>query len=367
MSDATRDAAASSPPWLEEAGAARPGQAIDAAALLAWCRATVPALFAPSVTALDVGQFAGGYSNLTYLVRGGEREVVLRRAPPGVAPGPAHDMVREHRVLSAVWPVTRQVPEPLGCCADPTVLGSPFYLMTRLRGVIVRDAPPRGITLDAATMDRLCEGFVAALAALHAVDITATGLQSLGRADGYVARQVDGWTRRWQAARTVDVPAMERLAEWLSTHQPATSGGATLLHNDFKFDNLVLDPDDLARVIGVLDWEMATVGDPLMDLGTTLAYWVEPDDPPLLRALGLGVTARDGSWTRATLAARYAARTGRALTGLAFYQAFGRFKLAVVAQQLHARYVRGGTTDARFAQLGAVVPVLAAQGIAEVA
>ncbi|MCU0636001.1 MAG: phosphotransferase family protein, partial [Gemmatimonadaceae bacterium] len=236
-------------------------------------------------------------------------------------------------------------------------------LMTRVRGVILRDAPPAGLALDTEAMRGLCDAFVRAMVTVHGVDVAAAGLAMMGRPEGYVARQVDGWTRRWHAARTVALPEMDALAAWLAAQQPATSPPAVLIHNDFKFDNLVLDPDDLTRVRAVLDWEMATIGDPLMDLGTTLAYWVEVDDPPLFRALGLGITARAGAWTRAELVDAYARATGCDVSAMPFYLAFGRFKLAVVAQQLHARYVRGATADPRFARLDAVVRVLAEQGL----
>jgi aminoglycoside phosphotransferase (APT) family kinase protein len=181
-----------------------------------------------------------------------------------------------------------------------------------------------------------------------------------------VARQVEGWSRRWAAARTEPVPDMDRLAAWLEAQRPPESSPspAVLVHNDFKLDNLVLDPADPPQVRAVLDWEMATVGDPLMDLGTTLAYWVEPGDPPLFGELGLGITARPGAWTRDALVEGYARVTGHDVSAIAFYRAFGRFKLAVVAQQLVARFARGLSGDARYARLGEVVRVLAAQGIA---
>ncbi|MCU0646937.1 MAG: phosphotransferase family protein [Gemmatimonadaceae bacterium] len=363
-----RQRTVSDPAWLDSTRAPRDEEAIDATALAAWMREAVPEALGDGAATLAVTQFGGGFSNLTYLVRGGVRELVLRRPPRGAGAGPAHDMAREVRVLRAVWPITHQVPEPIAYCDDATVLGAPFYLMSRVRGVILRDRPPEGVSLDAVTMHRLCDAFVQGMAALHTIDVHATGLASLGRADGYVPRQVDGWTRRWEAARTVDVPDMDALAAWLASHQPVVNGGApsALIHNDYKFDNLVLDPDDLTQVRAVLDWEMATIGDPLMDLGTTLAYWTEADDPPLFRALGLGITAQPGAWTRAELIGAYARITGRDVAAMRFYSAFGRFKLAVVAQQLHARFVRGASADPRFARLDAVVQVLAAQGLSGV-
>jgi aminoglycoside phosphotransferase (APT) family kinase protein len=343
-----------------------PDAAVDTTALAAWLQEHEPALLVAADESLRVSRFAGGYSNLTYLVERGAQRLVLRRPPPGVSGGPAHDVLREYRLLRALWPITRQVPEPLAVCEDATVLGAPFYLMQHVPGVILRDRAPEGVALDSRTMRALCNAFVDAMVALHAVDVQHTGLHAFGRGAGYVARQVSGWTARWQASRTVSVPDMEALASWLEQHQPVESPTAALIHNDFKFDNLVLDPDDVTRVRAVLDWEMATIGDPLMDLGTTLAYWIEPGDPALFRALGLGITAMPGAFTRAELIASYAERTERDVSAMSFYLAFGRFKLAVVAQQLHARYVRGLSGDGRFAALDVVVRTLAEQGRAGV-
>jgi aminoglycoside phosphotransferase (APT) family kinase protein len=352
------------PGTADDTRAVRAGDAIDGEALASWMAQHAPGVLGDGHGPLEIRQFAGGYSNLTYLVRRGPHEVVLRRPPPGITAGPAHDVLREACLLQALWPITAQVPELLAQCDDARVLGAPFYLMRRVSGVILRDRAPDGLVLDAPAMDRLCAAFVDALVALHAVDVRTTGLDRFGRGDGYVARQVAGWTQRWRAAETVPQPAMEQLAAWLAAQQPAGGAPSVLIHNDFKFDNLVLDPHDLSRVRAVLDWEMATIGDPLMDLGTTLAYWIEPDDPPLFRALGLGITTRPGAWTRAALVRGYGERSGRDVSAIAFYAAFGRFKLAVVAQQLHARFARGLSRDERFAALGEVVRALAEQGVA---
>lgn len=311
--------------------------------------------------ALHVRQFPRGFSNLTYLLEWGDRQMVLRRPPYGVSKGSAHDMAREFRILTALSAAGYSVPRPLHYSEDERVLGAPFYVMERVAGVILRDRPPAGLSLDASTMRRLSEAFIDALAELHALDYRAAGLAELGRPEGYVTRQVAGWTRRWQAARTGEQTDVEALAAWLAAHVPPERGVA-LIHNDFKYDNLVLDPGDLSRIVAVLDWEMATVGDPLMDLGTSLAYWVEATDPPEIRALGIGITALSGNLTRAELVARYAERTGRPVPDVAFYHAFGLFKVAVIAQQIFARYVRGFTRDARFARLDRVVAALGQAG-----
>ena len=350
-------------PLIDQPTAVRAGEELDAAALAAYLARTVPAFAGATADELEVQQFGAGFSNLTYLVRAGDAEAVLRRPPFGARGGSAHDMAREHRILAALAPTYGKVPRPLAYCDDPAVLGAPFYVMERVHGVILRGRPPQELALAATTMRALSETFVDELAAIHAVDVQATGLAELGKPEGYVERQLSGWTRRWTAARSGDVPEIERLASWLAAHQPPESAGgapAALIHNDFKYDNLVLAPDDLTRVIAVLDWEMATVGDPLMDLGTSLGYWVEPDDPLELRALGLGLTALPGNLTRAELVARYAERTGRAVPPerAAFYYAYGLFKIAVVAQQIYARYVAGHTKDPRFARLDVAVRAL---------
>jgi aminoglycoside phosphotransferase (APT) family kinase protein len=266
-------------------------------------------------------------------------------------------VLREFRILESLGPVYPFAPRVRLACDDPAVLGAPFYLMDRVRGTILRDKAPAGMPLDALLFRRLSERFIDVLADLHALDVTAIGLTGIGRPEGYIQRQVDGWTRRYAAARTHDHTEVEQSARWLADHVPDRSV-VSLVHNDFKYDNLVLDPADPSRILAVLDWEMATVGDPLLDLGTSLAYWVNASDPPLLRALGLGLTALPGNLSRAELVARYAARSGGDPGDVAFAYAFGLFKVAVIAQQIYARYERGHTRDPRFASLHLAVSAL---------
>ncbi|HUG55314.1 MAG TPA: phosphotransferase family protein, partial [Vicinamibacteria bacterium] len=257
-------------------------------------------------------------------------------------------------------PLYAKAPRPLAHCDDPSVLGAPFYLRERVRGVILRPGPP--IPLEPDRRRVVCHALVDALAELHGLDHERAPLSALGHGAGYAGRQVRGWTARYQDARTDDVPAMERLSAWLGAHLPPEAPAA-LIHNDYKADNVVLDPGDLGRVLAVLDWEMATVGDPLMDLGTSLAYWVDPDDAPGWRASGFGaLTAEAGSLRRFEVAERYARATGRDLARLPFYYAFGLFKVAVIAQQIYARYRQGHTRDPRFAGLGAAVAACAEMG-----
>lgn len=337
----------------------RPGDVLDAASLVVWLQAHAPALLDSRSAPITMQQFGGGFSNLTYLVDGGSAPFVLRRPPHGVAGGIAHDVLRESRVLSAMRAAGVPVPRVLATCDDATVLGAPFFLMEYVDGVILRHAPPPEIAFDEPVAAGVAQMFVRQMASLHALDVHAMGLTALGRGGGYVARQIDGWNRRWLQSRTHDVPSIDRVGEWLAANQPADAG-VSLLHNDFKYDNLVLDPSNLTHVRAILDWEMATVGCPLMDLGTSLAYWVEADDPPLLRALGLGVTASPGSPTRTELVRMYEDASGRSVEHPVFFFSYGVFKLAVVAQQIFARYERGLAQDPRFARLGEAVAALGA-------
>jgi aminoglycoside phosphotransferase (APT) family kinase protein len=271
-------------------------------------------------------------------------------------------MAREYRVLSKLSLIYPPAPRPVLFCDDPDVLGVPFYVMERRRGVVLRRQLPAGLAIDPMAARRLSTLLIDNLARLHSLDYRAAGLGDLGKPEGYVVRQVTGWTERSARARTDDLPALDRVSGWLAGHLPPEAGGtAALIHNDYKYDNLVLDPGDLTRVVAVLDWEMATVGDPLMDLGTTLGYWVEAGDPPALQRASFGPTALPGSLSRRELAERYAEQSGRDVSGILFYYAFGLFKIAVIVEQIYARYVRGHTRDPRFAHLNDVVAVLAEQ------
>ena len=315
---------------------------------------------------LDVTQFPGGSSNLTYLIRFGDFEVVLRRPPFGNQVKSAHDMGREYKVLDRLSQVYAPAPRPLAYCEDEEVLGAPFYLMEYRRGVILRHQVSEGLNLDAATMKGLSESFLDNLVSLHSIDYEAAGLGDLGRPDGYVRRQVEGWAKRYSSARTDDSPELEPIVRWLDERIPAESGAA-LIHNDYKYDNLLLNPQNLTQIIGVLDWEMCTIGDPLMDLGTVLSYWVEAGDSQARLLKATGPTALPGNLTRRQIATRYAEKTGRDVSNMHFYYCFGLFKLAVIVQQIYARYVRGHTRDERFSRLNEWVAVLheTANGVLE--
>ncbi len=347
--------------WTDRPAAVRAGEELDLERLAAYLGERLPELAGP----LAVEQFPRGFSNLTYLLhcgRGdkeGDRQLVLRRPPFGAAVATAHDMGREHKILSRLAPVYPKAPRPLLYCDDPAVLGAPFYVMERVEGVILRPRMPSEMAPDAERMTAIADAFVATFAELHAVDYEAAGLADLGRPEGYVRRQVEGWAKRYEGARTDDVPALERVASWLAHSRPPESG-ASLVHNDFKYDNLVLDPGDWSRVVAVLDWEMATLGDPLMDLGTTLGYWIEAGDPPELRSLDLNPTTLPGNPTRRELVERYAAASGRDVGDAVFYYVYGLYKIAVIVQQIYARYLRGDTRDERFARLHHAVRACAA-------
>lgn len=316
----------------------------------------------PDLDALSIKQFPSGHSNLTYLLRFGDREWVLRRPPFGANIKTAHDMGREYRILSHLSAVYPKVPRPLIFCDDASVIGAPFYVMERVQGVILRAPADDRPTLEPGLMHDLSVTFIDNLAQIHSIDYQAAGLGELGRPEGYVVRQVRGWTERYANARTDDVPEIERAAAWLAENVPAESGAA-LIHNDYKYDNLVLDPQNLTRIVAVLDWEMATVGDPLMDLGSTLGYWVDRDDPDELQALAFGPTMRPGNLDRRGLIERYAQVSRRDVAQIQFYYVYGLFKIAVIVQQIYKRYTQGFSRDPRFAEFNAAVRVLGTSAV----
>ena len=333
----------------------RDEDAFDVGAVGTWLRE-----HASDPTGLDatpeVTQFMGGASNLTYLLRYPSRDLILRRPPAGTKARGAHDMRREHDLQAALAPVFPLVPRMVALCTDDSVLGSDFYVMERIEGTILRRDLPPELGLDEAGARRLCEAAVDTLADLHAVDVEAAGLAALGKGEGYVRRQVEGWSTRYRAAVTDDAPDFEQVMAWVAEHQPADVG-QVLIHNDFRLDNLVLAPEDPTRIVGVLDWEMATVGDPLMDLGGALAYWVQADDDALFLAFRRQPTHAPGMLTRDEVVQRYAARSGLDVDPASwrFYEVFGLFRLAVIAQQIYYRYAHGQTTNPAFAQMGPAV------------
>ncbi len=320
----------------------RAGEELDSGTLAGYLRDKLEG----AERGVTVEQFPGGHSNLTYLVRAGGTEYVLRRPPLGPVPPKAHDMAREFAVLQAVHPFFPPAPRVFLLCEDPAVIGATFFIMERRRGLVLRgEIPPQFKTSDFAR--RFSAAFIDCLAQLHQVDIARHGLEALGRSAGFLERQVRGWSERWERAKTEEIAGVDRVVRWLTERLPA-SGPPTLVHNDYKVDNVMADARDPGRIEAVLDWEMTTVGDPLLDLGCTLCYWREAGDPETRGAPLDALTTGPGWFTRAELTARYASATGRDLSALPYYEVLGLFKLGVILQQIYFRYVRGQTRDERF-------------------
>ena len=344
--------------WTDGARPPRAGEELDPAKLEPWLRGTLAEAGHETAGEIVVLQFPSGFSNLTYLLRVGEAEYVLRRPPFGNRVQSAHDMGREYRVLSKLSAVYPPAPRPLGYCDDDAVLGAPFYVMERRRGIILRRELPAGFSLSPVLASRLSEAFIDNLAALHLLDYEAAGLGDLGNPDGYLDRQVPGWAKRYHKAQTDSWKELDEVIAWLHESRPERSKAA-LIHNDYKYDNLVLDPGDLTRIVAVLDWEMCTLGDPWSDVGSALAYWTEATDHPAWKAASFGPTWVPGSLTRRRLVERYCRVTGQDVPAdLVFYFVFGLFKLAVIAQQIYYRFFHGHTQDARFAEMNKMVGLL---------
>ena len=348
---------------IDRPKAVREGEELDTEALAAWLRANTKLLEdGDEVTVL---QFPSGYSNLTYLLHIGTHEAVLRRPPFGNTVKSGHDMGREYTVLSKLAPVYPLAPRPLAHCEDESVIGAPFYLMERRRGIVIRRQPPKGMQIDQATARALAFALIDGLADLHKIDWRGVGLGEFGKPEGYAGRQVEGWTRRWNQAKTEDADKLDAVASWLAAQLPKDADqNPALIHNDYKYDNLLLDAagstsSGEVRVNAVLDWEMATIGSPRMDLGTTLGYWIEAGDDSRLQALAFGPTNFPGSPTRAELVDRYEERSGISVGNVDYYRVFGVFKIAVILAQIYARYRKGSTKDPRFAALGYFVGLLA--------
>ena len=345
-----------SPPSLsgfqDHAVKIRSGEELDLAKLEPYLRSHFPEL----AGSLVVRQFPSGHSNLTYSVSLGDKEMVLRRPPFGSKVKSAHDMGREYHVLSKLHSAY-PAPKPMLHCTDESILGAPFYVMERVQGIVLRREVPPGLPLDASTAKRLSESLIDNLAALHQLDYQGLGLGDLGKPQGYLERQVKGWIERYYGSKTHELPEVEAISAWVKEHMPAHSG-ASLIHNDYKYDNIVLSSDDITRIVAVLDWEMCTLGDPLTDLGTALAYWVQADDPADVRPARWGPTSLPGSLSRMQMLERYQAKTGREVTDIVFYYVFALFKIAVIIQQIYYRYYHGFTKDERFAGMGEVTKAL---------
>ena len=338
---------------LDHPAAIRSGEELDLAKLEPYLRRHFP----DETGTLEVRQFPSGHSNLTYSLQLGSSQLVLRRPPFGSKVKSAHDMSREFRVLSKLHAAYAPAPQALFYCDDDGIIGAPFYIMKPIRGVILRRKLPPGLDFSAEKARRLSESFIENLIRLHRADYAAAGLSDLGRPEGYLERQVRGWTERYYGSKTHDYPEVEKISSWMQQQMPSTSA-ISLVHNDYKYDNVVLDPADITKIVGVLDWEMCTIGDPLTDLGTALAYWVDATDPEEVQQNRWGPTTDPGSFTRAEVVSYYAKQTGCDASQIAFYLAFARFKLAVIVQQIYYRYQQGLTKDTRFASMPEKIQML---------
>ena len=343
-----------------DVGQVRAGEELDWTRLVAWLRERLPPCGIAGLDASrdpEIAQFPGGHSNLTYDIRFGDVDIVVRRPPLGPVAPSAHDMAREFRWLAAMNRVFPLAPRPYLLCEDLSIIGSVFYAMERRRGLVVRaDEPPQVAFPEARR--RVSAALIDTLAGLHAIDVDANGLGGLGKPAGFVERQVRGWSERWQRSQTTTLEEMDALAAWLRDHLPPNPERPAVVHGDFKLDNVMLDADDVGRIVAVFDWEMSALGDPLVDLGILLAYWA-PTAPPEQRDALTTVTHRPGYFTRDEIVDRYAGRSGRDLSNIRFYEVFAVFKIAVVIQQIYARYVKGQTRDERFKTFDARVAYLA--------
>ncbi|WP_020407374.1 phosphotransferase family protein [Hahella ganghwensis] len=329
---------------VDSAGAVRSGEELDVKAIDHYMKQVVPGLTGE----LKITQFPGGASNLTYLLSYDDREFVLRRPPFGHKAKSAHDMGREFRVMQGLQAVYPYVPKMVGFCDDHEVIGSEFYVMERLRGIILRADVPKNLNLSASDCTTLCHNLVDRLVDLHQINWKQTTLKELARPGDYVERQINGWCDRYLKSHTDDAPEYTEVMAWLKERQPSQIQQC-LVHNDYRFDNLVLDPDNPMNIIGVLDWEMATIGDPLMDLGNSLAYWIQQDDPQPLHVLRRQPTHLPGMLSRQQVVDYYLEKSGLDIDNFDFYEVYGVFRLVVIIQQIYYRYYHGQTQDKRFA------------------
>lgn len=328
---------------IDVGGEVRHGEELDIAAVDAWLKQQRPDIAGqPEVT-----QYSGGASNWTYRLAYPSHDLILRRGPSGTKAKGAHDMGREFKVQSALKPVYPCVPEMLAFCDDESIIGAEFYVMERLEGIIPRANMPRGLELTEDTTRELCQSVVEKFVELHQVDYQAAGLEAMGKGDGYCRRQIDGWTARYQKAKTWNVPSFKKVMQWLDANCPDDIA-TCVIHNDYRFDNVVLNPENPTEVIGVLDWEMATLGDPLMDLGNTLAYWVQADDDFLIRSMRRQPTHLPGMLTRQQVVDYYLEKSGLKPEKWAFYEVYGLFRLAVILQQIYYRYHHKQTDNPAF-------------------
>ncbi|MCW8107854.1 phosphotransferase family protein [Alteromonas ponticola] len=328
---------------VDKPGAVRTGEELDVARVDAWLKGNVRGIKGTP----KIAQYSGGASNWTYCLQYDDIALVLRRAPAGTKAKSAHNMRREFELQQALKPVYPYVPEMLAFCEDESVLGTDFYVMEKLEGIIPRKSMPRSIRLTPARTTQWCKNVIDCLSQLHQVDIQRAGLTGLAKGEGYIERQISGWSQRYTNAKTWNVPSAKFVMQWLENNMPAQEV-ICLTHNDFRFDNVVLCPADYTKVTGVLDWELATLGDPLMDLGNTLAYWVEAEDDFLAQSTRRQPTHLPGMLTRKEVVEYYLSKNNLECEDFSFYEVYGLFRLAVIVQQIYYRYHHGQTTNPAF-------------------
>ncbi len=338
----------------DKAEAIRSGEEIDPIAIKKFLQENISDIAGK----IAITQFPSGFSNLTYMIDMGGRQMILRRPPIGAKVKAGHDMGREYRVLKALYPVFHYCPEPLAYTEDTSIIGSPFFIMDKLSGIILRKDLPQELFFSKEQAKQLCLNLIDQLAHIHGINVKKAGLGFIGKPTGYVKRQVDGWSSRYRKAKTKDAPDCEKIMAWLKDKMPQDTDHPTIVHNDYKFDNVVLDPNQPEKIIGILDWEMTTYGDPLMDLGNSLAYWVEKDDPEEIQMMRTMPTNMPGALTRREILDYYEKKTGRSTQQFDYYYCFGLFRLAVIAQQIYYRYFHKITDNKRFAMLIFVVIAL---------
>jgi aminoglycoside phosphotransferase (APT) family kinase protein len=330
---------------IDQATRIRSGEELNAETIDAFLKASIPELHGD----LKISQFPGGASNLTYLLEYPGRQLVLRRPPFGRKAKSAHDMGREFRILNQLNAGFPYCPKAYAHCTDESLIGSEFYVMERVEGIILRADIPAALNFTPEQTRGLCESFIDKLVDLHNVDYHACGLADLGKPEGYVQRQIEGWCDRYEKALTPDAPSWEPVKAWLRDKMPADHSRPAIVHNDYRFDNVILDPANPMQIIGVLDWELTTLGDPLMDLGNTLAYWIEAGDPPAVQLMRRQPSNAPGMLTRREFVDYYAKRAGTEIENFDYYYCYGLFRLAGIVQQIYYRYYHGQTQDKRFA------------------
>jgi len=305
---------------------------------------------------IKILQFPSGFSNLTYLINFNNKEYVLRRPPYGANIKSGHDMYREYNILNGLKNIYNKTPKPFIYSDDLKIIGAPFYIMERKKGIILRGSTPKDQLPNKLNTRRLSKKFISTLAEIHRLNYKNAGLEDLGKPKGYITRQVIGWTKRYQASRTSEILEIDYVYKWLEKNRPQNDFSA-LIHNDFKYDNLILSDDGKFNVLAILDWEMATLGDPLMDLGTSLGYWIDSTDPDNIQNNKLNITTAEGNLNRGELASLYSKESKLDISDIVFYYVFGLFKIAVIVQQIFYRYKLGKSLDERFKDLDEIVKV----------